>query len=165
MRGETVSAATATLKADGFGVSATSVTTAATTAGNVISESPAEGTSQPAGATVTLTVARAPAEATVPPVKFDQASQAVGALQAAGFQVHQTYRTVTHPGNVGVVVSQTPGGEAQAVKGSTVTIVIGQAGAGSATGTSTSASGSASGSASSSSSASSTPTTAGVTTP
>jgi hypothetical protein len=39
--------------------------------------------------------------------------------------VNQTTRTVTKPGNSGVVVDQTPAGNSTAKKGSTVTIVVG----------------------------------------
>ena len=161
VRGSSQSAATTTLANDGFQVRSTDETTSSTTAGVVISQTPAAGASAAPHSTVTIVVARAPAKVTVPPVKGDQTASAVGALQAAGFQVARTYRTVTNPARVGTVLSQSPGGNTQQVKGATVTIVIGQS-SGSVSGSS---SGSSTSSSSSSTTSSTTPTIPTVTNP
>jgi len=94
--------------------------------GNVISQSPSGNTKAAAGSGVTITVATAPPTVTVPSVVGDPTQGAVSALTAAGLKVRQTIRTVTKPSNNGVVLSQSPGGNSTAKKGSTVTITIGQ---------------------------------------
>ena len=61
----------------------------------------------------------------MPDVVGYTSQQAVQTLQAAGFQVNQQYQQ-TGPDQDNIVQSQNPAGNAQATKGSTVTIVIGQ---------------------------------------
>ncbi len=129
--------ATATLTNDGFKVSVVRQTTSTTTAGDVVAQDPAPNTTAATGSTVTITVARAPALVDVPSVVDGQVGAAFTALQTAGFKVNRTFQPVTHPDRVGIVLSQSPDGGAKLAKGSTVTIVVGQAGAASSSGTST----------------------------
>jgi serine/threonine-protein kinase len=92
--------------------------------GTVIDQSPADGTQVAKGTAVDLTVAKA---VKVPDVTDQQKEDAEDTLKAAGFKVKVRELTVTDPAQVGVVVSQTPDADEERPKGSTVTIVVGQA--------------------------------------
>ncbi|MFL5864343.1 MAG: Stk1 family PASTA domain-containing Ser/Thr kinase [Solirubrobacteraceae bacterium] len=124
--GESETQATADLTRAGFQVNTNSEESATATAGNVLSQSPGANTKAAPGSTVTITIATAPATATVPGVTGDPVSGAVNALSAAGFKVVQKTQTVTDPAQNGAVVAQDPGGNSTAKKGSTVTITVGK---------------------------------------
>ncbi len=129
--GQSQASATSALQAAGLSVTSTTQTTSSTPAGKVVSQSPASGTQVAPGSTVTIVVAKAPPKqqnnpAKVPDVKGDTAAAAASALQAAGFAVSQTTKTVTAKAKDGTVVGQSPGSGATANKGATVTIVVGQ---------------------------------------
>jgi beta-lactam-binding protein with PASTA domain/tRNA A-37 threonylcarbamoyl transferase component Bud32 len=96
-------------------------------AGTVISQDPGAGRNVAKGSTVTLVVARAPSQVTVPDVTGETEDAANQQLSAAGFSVSSQTRPVSDPAQDGVVVAQRPTGGARANKGSTVTIVVGQA--------------------------------------
>ena len=72
-----------------------------------------------------LSVSNGPPQVTVPDVVGYTSQQAVSTLEQQGFQVNQQYVT-TDASQQNIVQSQNPAGNAQALKGSTVTIVIGQ---------------------------------------
>jgi serine/threonine-protein kinase len=91
----------------------------------VVSQTPASGTSEPKGTSVTVRVSNGPPQVTVPDVVGYTSQQAVSTLEQQGFQVNQQYVT-TDASQQNIVQSQNPAGNAQALKGSTVTIVIGQ---------------------------------------
>jgi serine/threonine-protein kinase len=93
--------------------------------GQVISQNPAGGTSEPQGTTINLSVSNGPPQVTVPDVVGYTSQQAVATLEQAGFKVIQQY-TQTDPSQVNIVQRQSPAGNSQATKGTTVTIVIGQ---------------------------------------
>ncbi|HEY8764604.1 MAG TPA: Stk1 family PASTA domain-containing Ser/Thr kinase [Solirubrobacteraceae bacterium] len=118
-------AAESALRAAGFTVSATTQTSPTVTAGDVISQSPAGGSNAAPGSTVSLVVATAPTTASVPGVKGDTADAATSALTGAGFKVVRKTQDVTQQNRDGIVVSQSPGANSTAKKGSTVTIVVG----------------------------------------
>jgi serine/threonine-protein kinase len=136
--GESQSAATADLHHAGFKVTVTTQESSTTTPGNVISQAPAGNSSAADGSTVSLVIAKAPSTAKVPDVTGDTAQAAANNLTAAGFKVKRQTRNVTAQNQDGIVVSQTPPGNAQARKGSTVTIVVGKSTATSTTTTTTS---------------------------
>jgi eukaryotic-like serine/threonine-protein kinase len=125
--GDTASGASSTLIGAGFTVATSSETTGSAPSGTVIRQDPGASTMATAGSTVTIVIAQAPAKATVPPVTGDTTAQAQQAIAAAGLIVHMTTRPVTNQSNVGKVVSQSPAGDSQRAKGSTVTIVVGTA--------------------------------------
>ncbi len=131
--GETQTAATSDLTKAGFSVNTSQQPSSSVPVGAVISQSPSAGVTKPSGSQVTIVVATAPPTATVPPVTGDPTSGAVSALRAAGFQVTQRTKKVTDPTQNGIVVQQSPAGNANAKKGSTVTITIGKYAAGSST--------------------------------
>lgn len=142
--GETQDQATAALTKAGFNVNPENQPSSTVAVGNVISQHPDGGVTAPAGSTVTIVVATAPATVTVPSVKGDPVSGAQSALTAAGFNVVQTTQSVKHASENGIVVSQSPGGNSTAKKGSTVTITVGQYTASSTTTSSTTKSSSSS---------------------
>jgi len=142
--GETQTGANTDLTRAGFNVNSTTQPSSSVPVGAVISQTPKAGAVEPAGSTVTIVIATAPATATVPPVTGDPAGGAASALKAAGFKVVQHTKKVTDPTQNGTVISQTPGGNANAKKGSTVTITVGSYVPGSSSSTSTTTSSSSS---------------------
>jgi serine/threonine-protein kinase len=122
--GLSIQDATAKLNADGFNPNPSFVDSTAPQ-GQVVSQSPAPGTSEPQGTSVKLNVSNGPPQVTVPDVVGYTSQQAVSTLEAAGF--HVTQQTVaTDASQQNIVQSQNPAGNAQAPQGSTVTIVVGQ---------------------------------------
>ena len=91
----------------------------------MISQTPGGGSSAATGSPITLTIARTPTTATVPNVTGETAAVATSALQKAGFSVAQNSKNVKRQSRNGIVLSQSPNGGATAMKGSTVTIVVG----------------------------------------
>jgi serine/threonine-protein kinase len=122
--GLSIQDATAKLNADGFNPNPSFVDSTAPQ-GQVVSQSPAPGTSEPQGTSVKLNVSNGPPQVTVPDVVGYTSQQAVSTLEAAGF--HVTQQTVaTDASQQNIVQSQNPAGNAQAPQGSTVTVVVGQ---------------------------------------
>jgi serine/threonine-protein kinase len=127
--GASQDSAKAALQAAGFQVTTTNQPSTEK-AGNVIDQNPKGGNDAPSGSTVTLVIATAqtttnPQTATVPSVKGLPASDAKNALQGAGFTVNATTKNVTNQSKDGTVLSQSPGPNSTADKGSAVTIVVG----------------------------------------
>jgi serine/threonine-protein kinase len=123
--GQSRDSAASTLQADGFAVNVTEQESTTTTAGNVISQSPAAGTASGRGSTVTITVAKAPPQANVPDVTGQRRSAATQQLHAAGFKVTVVDKPVQDPTQDGTVIAQDPG-PGKADQGTTVTITIGR---------------------------------------
>jgi beta-lactam-binding protein with PASTA domain/tRNA A-37 threonylcarbamoyl transferase component Bud32 len=117
--------ATSRLTAAGFKVSRTLEASSTVPSGTVIRTQPAAGTQVPKDSTVTIVVSSGPAQATVPDVTGQTQSAATSTLKSAGFEV--SVSTVTSPGSVGKVISQSPAGGSKADVGSTVTITVGVA--------------------------------------
>ncbi len=93
--------------------------------GTVLSQDPTGGSKADKGATITLTVAKAPTTRTVPNVTNKQLADAQAQLQANGFKVQTQNQQSPQPPNT--VISQSPGPDNQAPIGSTVTLTIAQA--------------------------------------
>jgi beta-lactam-binding protein with PASTA domain/predicted Ser/Thr protein kinase len=123
--GESKANAVTDLKASGFAVITNTQSSTTIAPGNVISQSPAAGTSQTAGSSVTITVATAPPTVAVPSVTGDQASQAASAITAAGLNVSEKSKQVKQQSRDGIVITQTPAASSSVRKGSTVTITVG----------------------------------------
>jgi serine/threonine-protein kinase len=122
--GLSIQDATAKLNAAGFNPNPSFVDSTAPQ-GQVVSQSPAPGTSEPQGTSVKLNVSNGPPQVTVPDVVGYTSQQAVSALEHAGF--HVTQQTVaTDASQQNIVQSQNPAGNSQALQGSQVTIVVGQ---------------------------------------
>ena len=95
-------------------------------AGTVVDQNPGSGASAPAGTTVTLSVSKGPVEEQVPDVSSQAEDDAIATLEASGFQVDVQREGTDDPALDGFVLRQDPAGGAQAPKGATVTIVVGQ---------------------------------------
>jgi len=117
--------ARSTLEALGFKVSSKDEETEDQDPGTVLKQSPAIDTKLAKGGTVTITVAKAPAEVDVPDVTGQGRLAATAALKKAGFVVDQTTEPTGDRTQDLHVISQDPTG-AKAKKGSTVTITVGQ---------------------------------------
>jgi serine/threonine-protein kinase len=125
--GQSTSAATSALSNAGLRTSVTEEQSTAQQPDTVLRQDPAGGSKVAKGTTVTIVVAKAPAQVTVPSVVGQDQASAEQRLGAAGFNVSTQTRPVTDPAQDGMVVAQRPGGGTRADKGSTVTIVVGQA--------------------------------------
>jgi serine/threonine-protein kinase len=88
--------------------------------GQVISQSPAPGTGVDLDSTVTLVISTGPPKVRVPDVTGEKYSDAKKRLERAGFVV----RGLGIVRGGGTVRSQSPGGDEDAPKGSTVTLVV-----------------------------------------
>jgi eukaryotic-like serine/threonine-protein kinase len=119
------SAAKAMLSTDGFTVSSSDQTSSTGTPGDVIDQTPGSGASVTVGSTVSIVIAKAPANPTVPPVRGLTQGAAQSALTNAGFKVVTQTRNVLKRKNDGIVLSQTPSAGSTQKKGSTVVIVVG----------------------------------------
>ncbi|NEK60155.1 Stk1 family PASTA domain-containing Ser/Thr kinase [Geodermatophilus sabuli] len=126
--GQEQAAATQALRGDGF----TNVTAEPVESdqpqGTVVAQDPAAGSQATADAPITLQVSSGPAEPSlvpVPDVVDDQRAAAEAELRAAGFTVTVTEVPASDPGDVGVVLSQNPTG--QAAPGATITLTVGVA--------------------------------------
>jgi beta-lactam-binding protein with PASTA domain len=96
--------------------------------GTVLEQSPAAGTSLPAGGTVSFVVAQAPTETAVPDVVGKNEAQASAELGRAGFTPQAVSQTTTEATQVGTVLRQSPVAGHKARKGATVTIAVGALG-------------------------------------
>ncbi|HSD77335.1 MAG TPA: Stk1 family PASTA domain-containing Ser/Thr kinase [Solirubrobacteraceae bacterium] len=122
--------ATNTLQGAGFKVSITRRESQDKDPGTVLAQDPAGGSQQAKGATVTLTVAKAPAQVAVPDMRGETEDVAIARLSKEGFEIRRKEQVVDSPEGDGIVIEQDPsGGKADA--GSTVTITIGKYEAGS----------------------------------
>jgi len=124
--GEQVDTARNNLMNQGLQVSVNQVVSQSKSPGTVLSQSPGGGTMVGRGSSVTLTVAKAPDNATVPGVTGMAESAAISAIQAAGFSVQARDKTVARPDQDGKVLAQSPAPGTQQRKGAHVGIVVGR---------------------------------------
>ncbi len=126
LTGQSLTAAEATLINAGLALgTVTQRVSVAQTAGTVLSQSPATGTSVHAGDKVNLTVAQAPKETAVPDVVGQSEALAAAALAQAGFRAKTVSLATIETAQVGIVLKQSPAAGAQARKEATVTITVG----------------------------------------
>ncbi|HWC38813.1 MAG TPA: PASTA domain-containing protein, partial [Acidimicrobiales bacterium] len=90
--------------------------------GSVVDQSPKPPAKVTKGDTVTLKVAGAPAQVTVPDVTGQNISSATTQLQQAGFTVSQQAQQSNQ--TPGTVIDQSPAGNTQAAQGSKVTLTV-----------------------------------------
>jgi serine/threonine-protein kinase len=124
VQGDSQANGAAALRQAGFQVNVQQQQSSSVMAGNVISQSPAGGTTAPASSTVTIVVAQAPTAVAVPQVVGDTRDSARRTLKAAGFKVAKQTEVTSQPNQQDIVISQSPS-TGTAAKGSTVTIVVG----------------------------------------
>jgi serine/threonine-protein kinase len=117
--------AKAQLTVAGFKVKQVNQTSSSSPPDTVLSETPAAGSLEPAGFTVTIVVAQAPTTAKVPDVLGQSVADAANALGQAGFNIKETSQTVTDQAKDGIVLQESPAANSTQKKGSTVTIVVG----------------------------------------
>ncbi len=122
--GTTEDNARSTLTGAGFTVTVTQQEDEKATPGTVLSQTPGAGTQADKGSSVTIVVAKAPEETSVPNVVGQDEATAIDTLTNAGFKVSEQRITVTDEGDDGTVVQQDPSG-GKAKPGSTVTIGVG----------------------------------------
>ena len=125
--GQDRDAALAALESAGLGASVEQRETTDSKAGTVLAQAPAAGASVPKGSQVTLTVAKAPPDVSVPEVRNQRSNAARAQLSHAGFKVKVRHQDVTDPAQDGVVIEQSPQAGGRAPRGSTITIVVGRA--------------------------------------
>jgi eukaryotic-like serine/threonine-protein kinase len=94
-------------------------------AGTVLSQLPTAGSSVSSGEAVSLVVAKASPEVTVPRVVGKKQERAEGELIGAGFVVKSSTRTVTSEAEVGLVLQQNPAGGTKAKRGVTIKLIVG----------------------------------------
>jgi serine/threonine-protein kinase len=94
--------------------------------GTVLSQSPGSGSSLKPGGTVTLTVAKAPPQVSVPDVTGEPRDQARQDIHDAGLKVRSQPQSVDNPDQDGTVVDQSPAGGTSVDKGTRVTLKIGR---------------------------------------
>jgi serine/threonine-protein kinase len=94
--------------------------------GQVTAQDPLPGEQIDKGSTVTITVAKEPADESVPDVIDLEVNDAIEALQDAGFKVRQRTETVDTPDEDGVVLDQDPPSGASRPRGSRVTVTVGR---------------------------------------
>jgi serine/threonine-protein kinase len=123
--GEPYDQAASELQGAGFGVARKNVD-ASDPAGTVVSQSPSANASVTKGSVITLSVSNGPKTTSVPDVSTLDEGTAVDTLKASRFKVTVVRQDTNDPGQDGIVLSQDPGGGAQAKPGSTVTIVVGR---------------------------------------
>ncbi|HEY4451850.1 MAG TPA: Stk1 family PASTA domain-containing Ser/Thr kinase [Solirubrobacteraceae bacterium] len=129
LTGGTQSAAEATLTNDELALGTVTQRISSTEQpGTVLSQSPSSGTSVHAGDKVNLVVAQAPKETAVPNVVGQNETAAAGVLGQAGFTPKTTPETVSEQSQVGIVLKQRPAAGANARKGATVTLTVGELG-------------------------------------
>jgi beta-lactam-binding protein with PASTA domain/predicted Ser/Thr protein kinase len=125
--GHTFETANSELQAAGFAVARHNVDSNEP-ADTVVSTSPAVGTYQPLGTTITVNVSKGPKTSAIPDVTSQDQASAVSQLRASGFRVQIQNQTTVNPDEDGIVLSQNPEGGTQAPPGTTVTIVVGKLG-------------------------------------
>ena len=107
----------------GFQCTSTSQASSTVSKGDVISESPVQGSQQPANASINLVVSTGPSMISVPDVLEETQQQAVATLQA-NFTVTTSCQPTLDPTQAGLVQSQNPTGGTMEAPGSNVTITV-----------------------------------------
>jgi eukaryotic-like serine/threonine-protein kinase len=129
LTGDSLTAAESALASDELALGTVTKRVSATQQpGTVLSQSPTKGTAVHAGDKVNLVVAEAPRETAVPDVVGQNETAAAAALGGAGFKPKTKTETVSEPAQVGIVLKQSPAAGANARKGATVTITVGELG-------------------------------------
>ena len=124
--GDTIEEARSTLEAAGFRATVEEREDAEADPGTVLAQSPAAGSTVDAGATVALTVARAPRMVAVPDVIGRPTAEATAALREAGFQPRIRRETTDTIEEDGQVIDQNPPGDEERRRGATVYVTVGR---------------------------------------
>ncbi len=123
VKGQTRGNAIAELKADGFKVLVVAAQSQGAPANTVVNQSPAQGSKEPVGSTVTIGVTGA--TVTVPSSVIGMSpSQAIALLQAGPYNYTVTQQTGSGPGQVGTVFATSPPVGTALPAGSAITIFV-----------------------------------------
>jgi hypothetical protein len=123
--GDTQAAAGTAITGAGLTVGAVTQTSSATVAsGDVISETPAAGTSAASGSSVALVVSTGPATVSVPNVVGNTQAAATTAITGAGLIVGAVTKQSSGSVASGDVISENPGAATSVAKGSAVALVV-----------------------------------------
>ncbi len=123
--GKSEADATAELQQLGFNVGPTQQQDSDKPKGQVIDTNPKPGTSVQRGSQVTLIVSKGPQTAFVPDVRGFAVATATATIKAAGFKPVVVTEVVSDQTQDGVVITETPEQNTQAVLGTPVTITVG----------------------------------------
>ncbi len=115
-----------TLTMSGLVLGSQSQANDAATAGQVIAQDPAAGTSVAQGAAVNVVISKGPATAAVPSVVNTARGTAEAQITTAGFAVSAQEIAVSDPAQDGIVISQNPASGSVRPLGWTVSIVVGR---------------------------------------
>ena len=121
--GQSAADAQQTLEDAGLVVQVRTVTDTDVDEGQAIGTEPPAGEQVDEGDTVTLNVSGGPGDATVPDVVGESEEAATAALQRAGFDA-DVQQEASDDVDEGLVIRQSPAGDAQAERGSSVAIVV-----------------------------------------
>jgi len=121
--GQSAADAQQTLEDAGLVVQVRTVTDGDVDEGQAIGTEPPAGEQVDEGDTVTLNVSGGPGDATVPDVVGESEEAATAALQRAGFDA-DVQQEASDDVDEGLVIRQSPAGDAQAERGSSVAIVV-----------------------------------------
>ncbi len=121
--GQSAAAAQSALEDLGLEVQVQQVTDSDVETGQAVDTDPPEGTEVNEGDTVVLRVSEGPGLATVPDVVGDDETSATSALTREGFRV-TAREEASSDVDEGIVIRQSPAANAQAERGSAVTIVV-----------------------------------------
>lgn len=122
--GKTQAEAESALTAAGLKVTANPVEDAQATSGQVLSQDPSAGTKVAKDKLVTIGVAKAPNEETVPDVAGQNLQNAQAQLRAAGFRIASTKEEASSTVASGLVIATDPAGGTSAKSGAAVTIRV-----------------------------------------
>ena len=98
----------------------------------MIRQAPSAGSQLPPGSTVSITVSKGEEKATVPTVIGKERAEAVEAVRTAGLKPVVQEQETEVPSQVGRVTDQFPPPNSEVKPGSSVTLVVGKAAAGTA---------------------------------
>ena len=125
VKGETQTAAQATITAAGLTVDTTTEAYSDTIPpGSVISQTPAMDTLVAPGSAVALVVSKGPEPVAVPDVKGETQAAAVAAIEAAGLTVDTLTEAYSNTIPAGSIITQTPAMGTLVARGSTVSLVV-----------------------------------------
>ncbi len=125
VRGQPFANAKSALEGQGFTVDKVAVQSDQAK-GVVVAEDPPQGSPEPKGTKITLSVSKGPATTQVPDVTGQNQADAEALLTGSGLTPAIVYDQVTDPASDGIVISEDPAAGSDAKQGEVVTIHVGQ---------------------------------------
>jgi serine/threonine-protein kinase len=122
--GKTEEAAKAALSAKGFAAKVTTEYSSSVAQGNVIRQSPSEGTAAESGSTVTIVVSLGQENVKVPSVTGSSYDSAKSLIESYGLKVSRGEDQYSSTVSSGTVISTSPASGTSVAPGTTVTITV-----------------------------------------